>query len=223
MNVSELRNKIHQVYKEESIYMELSLQNRLIKSGLGFFPYGSGLLMENTSELPQNGLMIVGQDFGNINYLKSKILEVGEANKPTFKKTVELINGFPNEKVFLTNLFMGLRNGKSKMIGVNPALNNNEKAYLNASTQFFELQLKYLKPQKIIVLGKAPYNFICSEFGEKAHMVVTFKRYLLEQVPKQFHQLNAPVLCIPHPSMWNSNVKTPNQWRQIINKFLLFG
>lgn len=223
MNIEDLRNLIPETYKHESSIMDLSMDNRIIKSGLGFFPYGSGLLLPDSSELPTNGLMVVGQDFGDVDYITPEIIQNGEANKPTFRKMTTLINDYPKEKVFLTNLFMGLRKEKG-MIGDNPALKNKDKnaKYLNASIRFFNLQLEYINPEKIIVLGKATYNFMCSEFDANSHKVDTFDNYLAKVKEKQFLSINnVLVLCIPHPSMWNSNVKNQDEWKEIITQFIV--
>jgi uracil-DNA glycosylase len=206
----------------KSELMDTSIKDKIIKNGIGFFPYGSGLLGSDKENLPQGGLMILGQDFGDVDYITPELIQNGEANKPTFRKTTDLINAYPKEKVFMTNLFMGLRKEKG-MIGDNPALKKKTKDmdYLNTSVKFFKLQLEYVNPIKIIVLGKAPYNFICNEFNGKSHKVVTFSAYISNQVPeKLLHINNIPVLCIPHPSMWNSNVKNQTEWKNIIKLFL---
>jgi uracil-DNA glycosylase len=81
--------------------------------------------------------------------------------------------------------------------------------------------LEYLKPEKIIVLGKAPYNFICTEFNKKPHMVDTFKNYLSKAKNNNLLYINnVPVLCIPHPSMWNTNVKNQDEWKELITDFI---
>lgn len=222
-NISQLRIELEEVFSSNtSKLMDTSIKDKLIQNGIGFFPYGSGLLGSDKENLPLGGLMILGQDFGDMDYITPELIQNGEANKPTFRKTTELINAYPKEKVFMTNLFMGLRKEKG-MIGDNPALKKKTKDmdYLNASVKFFKLQLEYLNPTKIIVLGKAPYNFICNEFKAKSHKIVTFSGYISNQVPeKLLHINNIPVLCIPHPSMWNSNVKNQTEWKNTIKLFL---
>lgn len=221
--VAQLRKELEDFFNALSYKLiDTSLKDKIIQNGIGFFPYGSGLLGSDKENLPQGGLMILGQDFGDMDYITSELIQNGEANKPTFRKTTELINTYPKEKVFMTNLFMGLRKEKG-MIGDNPALKKKTKDidYLNASVKFFKLQLEYVNPTKIIVLGKAPYNFICNEFNTKSNKVITFSTYISNQVPeKLFHINNIPVLCIPHPSMWNSNVKNQTEWKNIIKLFL---
>lgn len=222
-NVVKLRKELEDVFSANSYKLiNTSLKDKIIQNGIGFFPYGSGLLRSDKEKIPQGGLMILGQDFGDVDYITPELIQNGEANKPTFRKTTELINAYPKEKVFMTNLFMGLRKEKG-MIGDNPALKKKTKDmdYLNASLKFFKLQLEYVNPTKIIVLGKAPYNFLCNEFNGNSHKVFTFSAYISNQVPeKLLHINNIPVLCIPHPSMWNSNVKNQTEWKNTIKLFL---
>lgn len=227
MKITELRSLIKESYKSKSGFMDTSLNNRVIKSGLGFFPYGSGLLIEGCEIIPQKGLMIVGQDFGNISYIKDELINFGEANNPTFSMTVNLLKSYPIEKIFLTNLFMGLRmhiNDLQKpkgMMGVNPAFKANETSYLDSSFGFFETQLKVVNPTKIIILGKVPYHFLCSCYEQKKYRVETFEKYRLKNIPGHLLKIKGiPVLCIPHPSMWNSNVNNQQEWRKIILEFI---
>jgi hypothetical protein len=38
--------------------------------------------------------------------------------------------------------------------------------------------------------------------------------------PGKIPQLNGiPILYIPHPSMWNSNIKTKEEWMKVIEEF----
>lgn len=117
------------------------------------------------------------------------------------------------EECFFTNLFLGLRKDM-KMIGKNPGLLNNEDTYLNASIYFFKQQIELIQPRVVIILGKVPYNFICDKMGRYDLRIHTFKSYFEEQ--KKLNYANISLLCIPHPSMWNTNVKDLN----LVNDFL---
>ena len=219
MNIQELRGAIGTYYKNQSKHMDIDLNGRIIQSGLGFFPYGTGLLMEGIDALPKDGLMVLGQDFGTVQYVSEKIIKQGEADENTFSKTVKLLDSYPKEKVFLTNLFIGLRKVES-MLGINPALQQKESAYLDASFGYFKFQVQSVKPSRIIVLGKVPYHFIVERSEEKLEKIQTFGKYLpLIQSGKIPQLMGIPILCIPHPSMWNSNVKNPEEWMRVIEEF----
>ena len=219
MNIQELRRAISTYYKNQSKNMDLDLKGRIIQSGLGFFPYGSGLLIEGKEDLSKDGLMVIGQDFGTIKYVSDKIIKQGEADENTFSKTVNLLDSYPKEKVFLTNLFIGLRKVES-MLGINPALQNKEKVYLDASFEYFKFQVQEVKPSRIIVLGKVPYHFIIERSESKLEKIQTFGKYIEDIQSGNIPQLNGtPILCIPHPSMWNSNVKNKEEWIKVIEEF----
>ena len=103
--------------------MCLHLENKSYTSGFAFFPYGSGLFETNNDEMPENCIMIAGQDFGNINYIdRNSFQEHGDEKGPTMNnfKKLKIIE---NRNYFFTNVFMGLRE-EGKMLGINPALKN---------------------------------------------------------------------------------------------------
>jgi fido (protein-threonine AMPylation protein) len=75
--------------------------------------------------------------------------------------------------------------------------------------------------KKCVDWSKAPLNFICTQFNAKRNTVDTFKSYLTKVNTNNLLYINeAPVLCIPHPSMWNSNVKNQEEWKEIIAEFI---
>lgn len=204
--VNSLRKKL-----EETFYpgirnvMNVSM-GKYIENGIGFFPYGSGLLIDKEN-LPQNGIMILGQDFGTVKYLTADVLKNGEINSKTYVNVKKILPKEKEGKVFLTNLFIGLRIFAG-MSGKNPSLlkKSFEKPYIELCFNFFEEQLKFTNPSKIIVLGRVPYSELLKKYGKNDF--TTFK-YFDYNVDKYIN-INGEkykIIPIPHPSMWNSNLK----------------
>ncbi|MEP7167802.1 MAG: uracil-DNA glycosylase family protein [Bacteroidota bacterium] len=181
MLVKNLRKELQKVFKEKIEESDTDFENKIIKEGLGVFPYGSGLLDTGNEEIPQNGILILGYDFGGIDYFK-KIKNNGEEKKPTLKGITEIISEENKNKVFLSNVFMGLRRKGIKNMEKLPGLINDK--YVTCCKAFLEIQLENINPKLIIILGNKPYHFL----------------------NKNFSNLNAKVLKIPHPGMWNSNL-----------------
>ena len=73
--------------KVRSNVMELALENSSYTNGFGFFPYGGGLVATGADEILSGGIMVVGQDFGTVAYVKQqKFREAGEMEKSTMRK-----------------------------------------------------------------------------------------------------------------------------------------
>ncbi|MEI6594427.1 MAG: uracil-DNA glycosylase family protein [Bacteroidota bacterium] len=195
--------------------MDLDLKSKIISHRIGFFPYCSGLLNIDVDELPKKCLMIVGQDYGTVDLIKN-----GDKNQTTLTNTKSLIKDYPQEKLFLTNLFLGLRKEKS-MIGINPSLKNKETSYLGSCFKYFKIQVASTQPKHIIILGKVPYNFICDMYNKPEFKVQSFLKYYSKIDLNGFFKIdNINVLCIPHPSMLNSNVKNKDELINRINNFI---
>ncbi len=193
--------------------MDLDLSNFPYTKGFAFFPYGDGVFDTTARELPPNCSMVVGQDFGSKKYVKNNsFYSYGDENMPTIRNFKKL-SDVKMKELFFTNLFIGLRKEKS-MIGMNPALKAKEEVYLNACFSFFEMQITYVNPRTVIILGKVPYNFICDKLFQPSFKVKTFKHYFMAENILMYN--NIKIICIQHPSMWNSNVDDINS----INTFL---
>ncbi len=200
--------------------MDISFEGRVIKNGVGFFPYGSGLIGSEKTLLPQNGIMIVGQDFGTIDYLTDKILAEGEATNRTYNNLTSIIPLASLNQYFFTNLLIGLRTSEP-MSGRNLVLGSQKKKYANylqACFTFFEEQVKSTNPRLIIALGKVPFQELLKQYAQNDF--IDFRTY---NSGKKDHAINVfgktyPIIAIPHPSMWHFNLS--REERENIGKIL---
>ena len=181
MLVRELREELQKHFKEKFAGIETDFE-KYITNGLGFFPYGSGLMEIDKEEIPENGILILGQDFGNVVYFEN-IKENGEAEKHTMKNLQEVLSNEIKNKVFLSNVFMGLREKEFNNTEKFPGLLNVE--YLRLCKTFLEIQIEIIKPHLIITLGKIPQEFL----------------------EKNINIRNQNIINIPHPSYLHLNIQ----------------
>ncbi len=204
--VASLRKKLNETFLHvDSDVMKVSI-DKCIENEIGFFPYGSGLLT-GKKDLPQNGIMVLGQDFGTEEYLTEDVLKNGEIKSKTYVNFKTIIPSGKEDKVFLTNLFIGLRK-TGKMSGKNPAFfkKNRKGNYLELCFSFFEEQLKFTNPTKIIVLGKVPYCALLQKYGKNDFTKFADFDYSSDKTII-VNEKSYKIAPIQHPSMWNSNLK----------------
>ncbi len=217
-NIDQLRKElIAQFNLIESGIMNFELTDKIIKNGIGFFPYGSGLLGSDIVNLPQNGIMILGQDFGTECYLTQKVIDEGEVGNKTYNNLTNAIPVKDQANYFLTNLLIGLRIPPAKMTGKNPVLDQPEanKKYLDACFSFFEKQLLATNPKLIVVLGAVPFKAIlqhygCGTFSSFKENSPETQNYTISTNDKQYK-----IIAIPHPSMWHFNLNKNSQDKTI--------
>lgn len=196
--------------------MDVSIKDKIIQNGIGFFPHGSGLLSSDKESLPQNGILFVGQDFGTERYLTPEIIKNGEIGNKTYTNLINFIPEHLKTKCFLSNLLIGLRK-TPKMTGKNPALRYLEKnkQYINTCFAFLEVQIKATKPQLIVFLGTEPFkatlnHYNLGTFSTFKEYYSGTKNYFLTVSKKQYK-----IIAIPHPCNWHFNFK-PEQKHVII-------
>ncbi len=153
MLIEDLRAALDEFFKSKSFpNLNIEFRSRLIKNGLGFFPYGSGVLT-NTNKIPENCYLFLGHDFGSVEYANS-IMQSGEENKTTLRILLkELISRELKGEVFLSNIFMGLREGEKSNIKKFAAFENKE--YKQLCKNFLEFQIESIKPFRIITLEQS--------------------------------------------------------------------
>lgn len=174
MLIETLRKELKEIFKGKSFNgIDTDFDKYLIKNDIGFFPYGSGLITTKR-EIQENCFLILGSDFGSTFYAKG-IIEKGEEKNQTYRNLKKIINDENKERVFLSNVFMGLREGETSNIKDFPAFENEQ--YKQSCKVFLELQIARLKPYRIITLGQRPENFIRQN-------------------------LNIKTFNIPHPYSW---------------------
>jgi uracil-DNA glycosylase len=208
--IAQLRNEIQEMFNAINCkLMDFSITDKIIKNGVGFFPYGSGLLGSDKDTLPQEGIMLVGQDFGTLGYLTHKIISDGEVGNKTYDNLLKIIPDELKTKVFLTNLLMGVRKPPAKMTGKNPVLLKPEenRTYLDACFTFFEKQIMASNPRLIIVLGSEPFKAIL-KYYERSNFT-NFRKYSLNDTNHAIgvNGKEYRMIVIPHPSMWHFNLK----------------
>lgn len=134
-------------------------RNEHYLSGLGFFPGGRGLWEKGDEKIAGKPIMVLGQDFGTVEYFTSLKSGTESDRQPTWRNLLILLNnaGVMPGNCFFTNAFLGLRE-QEQMVGDTPAWKN--KHFLIACQNFFLLQYSLQKPRLILVLGKNPAYFL---------------------------------------------------------------
>jgi hypothetical protein len=171
--------KIQQLFDElkiitndkESVFEDSGMINCYNKMQYGFFPLGLGILTENnkikddprTDEIEKGGVMVLGNDFGTVSYVKDVLKgseEVGEIKSPTIKNFLKIVPKINTNKTFFTNFYLGVRLDNGVHEGTtmikrmsDGKINKIKKEYWELCYRFFVKQLELVKPQKVICLG----------------------------------------------------------------------
>src|ERR1035437_149368 len=180
----------------------------------GFFPLGSGILNENKSainiaEIEENGIMVLGNDFGTLDYLQNKCPDNKE--KITNSTIRNLIGNnslkLNTTKTFFTNIYLGVREGKS-----NIGKKYMKKKYRSFCHNFLFEQLNFINPKTVICLG--------AEVGSALAIISdNFKTFNISNISELYiPESNAFViytndekwgnrkfLLVPHPSFAHIN------------------
>lgn len=133
--------------------------------GTSFFPGGTGLWCEGSSEVPHfpvGGVMVLGHDFHNIAGYEWSLLNVAEnLDSPTWKQLRALLARvpIPLESCFFTNIYMGLREGDATT-GRFPGSRCPE--FKTRCQRFFIRQIQVQRPRVILALGKWVPGFLAS-------------------------------------------------------------
>lgn len=147
---------------------------RPIITGRSFFPGGCGLAGGSTAKVSIRPVMLVGQDFGNIDYWDTweaaqrvgdrATLDTGEPTSGTWHG----LQGWDNEGVirlsecFLTNALLGVRHDDDIE---GPSCGLTCERYVQESLRHLRLQIKTLQPRAVVALGKVPAILLAIEFG----------------------------------------------------------
>ncbi len=189
-----------------------------IMRGPGFFPGCTGTI-NSTFNLEGFPIMILGQDFdteenhANINVLKGEI-ETNTTWRNLKKVLVDL--ELDANKCFFTNAYMGLRpnnkaGSKTKNTGKSPAAKKGAEAFAEDCYTFFKIQLRTLKPELVLVLGKETVNFLCKAFkGEfnkwqNISSVKSFYENDCLSTVLRFEDRNIQFVFVIHPSLNGTN------------------
>lgn len=194
MKVQDLRNALIVIFNQSFNNLHTDFNNRIITKGVAFFPCGNGLLDENENEILEDGILVLGKDFGGVDYFNA-IKENGELSRITCRNLKAVVNDLAHH-VFLSNVFMGLRKEEYSNMEAFPEILN--VAYLSLCKEFLKYQIEQLKPRLIITLGYTPNEFLLCNIELK----------------------NEKVLNIPHPSMWHFNLKNSGLEKEDIKRLI---
>ncbi|WP_295654816.1 hypothetical protein [uncultured Mucilaginibacter sp.] len=197
---------------KEATFEESGIVNCFSKMQYGFFPVGNGILTEDLKngrvdtsclEIGKNGIMVLGNDFGTLTYVKKYSDRVGETDSITINNLCKNTDLDCN-KTFFTNFYLGVRDdethGSAKMTFRAVALKKDYKALC---LDFFITQLDLVKPKAIICLGQDVKNALLSsmdsftQWGSKSTSLKKLyesNKYIIKnEVGKQTY------IVIPHP------------------------
>lgn len=220
--------KIKQLFNSlEQIVLASDIQNIFDSAGMvceyaqleyGFFPLGSGVLTEDSNielaEILNCEVMVLGNDFGTLKYLKENCPNRRELNSTTIKNLLSL--GLRIENNFFTNFYLGLRNNeKFPGMTMTKLIVDRSECYQKFCFEFFKVQLEIMNPRIVICLGKqvgfALYESmkgLFTEFEKKSMNLSKlytsgFKQYILNSQNDVLG--NRTFLFIPHPSYAHIN------------------
>lgn len=136
----------------KSIFSEAGMEDVSAKLDFGFFPLGSGMFNNNPkveeAEIVKCRVMVLGNDFGTLEYVRTKCPENKENEKSATHRNLRELD-LDKETTFFTNFFMGLRK-EGGMIDPKKV----PPLYREFCYNFFKIQLNYLNPDIVLCLGK---------------------------------------------------------------------
>lgn len=222
MKIQELYNCYEQQIKDTKNVSEIFEKSKMVNEygilEFGFFPIGSGIFTSNSkiviAKIENCEIMVLGNDFGTIDYVKTKCSDGKEQlGNPTIKNLFQLDLNL--EKTFFTNLFLGLRidgkNTDNKMVTVE---------YRNFCFAFFKKQLELIKPKIVICLGaevmKSLSNF-STDFSKYSNAAIS--KLYADSSKNEFVVFSGGIkfVFIPHPSYAHINW-TKNNIKQRITE-----
>jgi len=223
-NIKDLFEKYNTHFKaSEEIFKASGMINTRQELDYGFFPLGSGILNDKSqtdvAEIKENGILVLGNDFGTTKYLESIYSTKRESatGNPTLRNLIVKLN-LPSESTFYTNLFMGLRDNSINQKTTN--IDSEEpklEPYRKLCADFFLTQLKHTQAKKVLVLGpKVAHALYLSFTGQfdafksKSAQISTFYKNGNKGCfinPTEGPLKGYEFMVIPHPSFshisWN--------------------
>lgn len=126
--------------------------------GQGFFPGGDGLWreegelhLESSGQLPRNGIMFIGNDFGTVKSY-SKLVSRRFENPPTWKHIKVRIQKaeLPVEATFFTNAILGLREEGTALTKKSW---QKLPRFSEFCGEFLQYQFAILEPRLVVIMG----------------------------------------------------------------------
>ncbi|MDE3234504.1 MAG: hypothetical protein KGO81_01025 [Bacteroidota bacterium] len=198
------------------------------KLDFGFFPLGSGILLEtksliNKASIDDDCVMVLGNDFGTITYFEKKCKHNRENSSKTIANLMSL--GLDLENTFFTNFYLGLRNDKIYQgTTMTKKVKKMEKDYKDLCYNFFQIQLELINPKIVICLGAevgqtlSEFSDVFSNFSSKnkisnLYADYTKQDYIIYTNDCTFEKRK--FVLIPHPSYAHINWKKNDIENQI--------
>jgi hypothetical protein len=206
------RSRWLEICKELGVQSEeLSLDISAVHfSGRGFFPGADGR-WELGADPTGLEVLVLGQDFGTLDYLGTSLLEQDE-HCQTWRVLMKFLDetNTPKEKCFFSNCYIGYRK-HSTMTGA-LAISDSSKFHL-ACKSFLEFQVSQIKPKLILTLGRDALAFV-SHLSRGARIARTKSWQKIENrlSPDRCLQIEVGertynVFPIIHPSIRASNLR----------------
>lgn len=213
------KTQVNSTPNVSKIFSESGMVKDFPEFYFGFFPVGSGIFTEKgemeEANIQEGGTLVLGNDFGTINYVKTKCKNNRENNSKTIKNLQNI--GLKIEETFFTNFYMGLRDDKNHPGITMTSVMRRQKAYKDFCFTFFKKQLEMIEPKVVICLGvevgKALSSFSdtfkSSEWGKATFMKLYSdsdqKNYIVNTNDEIFG--DRKFILIPHPSYAHINWK----------------
>ncbi len=205
----------------ELVFSKSGMVNSFRQLERGFFPLGSGILSGKSkideAEIEEGEIMILGNDFGTVNYVKDKCKNKSEDNSRTIKNLEHI--GLESDKIFFTNFFLGLRDDDNhRGTTMTNLVVDRKPDYKDFCLKFFVTQLTITNPRVVICIGKE-VGFILNEYFKDEFSVFSNKSITYSKLYKGEGKaiydvpINNPslgerrFLFIPHPSWAHINWK----------------
>ena len=209
MKIKDLFNAYKQQISETknviSIFEQSGMSNDFAKLDFGFFPIGSGILTDKSeierAELTHCDIMILGNDFGTVDYVDKNCPNKREKDSnPTIKNLLGL--DLNKETTFFTNLYLGLR-----ISGKNTDPKNMLEDYQNFCFTFFKKQLEIINPKIVLCLGQEVGKSLksySSDFPDFSKTSIS-KLFADDKSDFIFNVNGRKFILIPHPSYAHIN------------------
>ncbi len=206
--------------ESEKIFEKSGMANISKKLDFGFFPLGSGVLLETKSQINKASIdddcvMILGNDFGTVTYFETKCKNNRENSSKTIANLMCL--GLNLDTTFFTNFYLGLRNDKVHQgTTMTKKVKKMEQDYKDLCYNFFQVQLEMVNPKTVVCLGAevgqtlSEFSNVFSNFASKnkisnLYADATKQNYIIQTNDNTFEKRK--FVLIPHPSYAHINWK----------------
>ncbi len=174
MKVKELFEELKALTKDkEYVFTSSGMENLFNKMQYGFFPLGIGILSEGNkvkrdspeTEIENGGIMVLGNDFGTVSYVKKHLVGIGEVNSVTILNLLNKVS-LSEERTFFTNFFLGVRTHENATMTKRVEMLCID--YKQICFEFFITQLNFFNPRIVICLGHDVKNALIDSIASES-------------------------------------------------------